>query len=41
MPCPETVFFTDGTLAPYHLRVDASFREVNATLTDVRLVRIQ
>ena len=40
-PCPGTVLFIDSTLATYPLRVDASFREVNATLTDVRLVRIQ
>jgi hypothetical protein len=41
MPCPETAFFTHAGVASYPLRVDASFRELNETLTDVRLVRIQ
>ena len=41
-PCPETVLFTHTSgPATYPLRVDASFRESGATLTDVRLVRIQ
>lgn len=41
-PCNENVFFT-STSAParYPLRIDASFRELNATLADVRIVRIQ
>ena len=41
MPCPETVFYTHAGLATYPLRVDTSFREVNAKVTDVRLARIQ
>ena len=40
-PCPETAFFTHTGFASYPLRVDTSFREVNASVTDVRLVRIQ
>jgi hypothetical protein len=41
-PCPEEVMFT--SVAPalrYPFRVDASFREPNATVNDVRIVRIQ
>ena len=40
MPCAETVFHT-STRGPatYPFRVDASFREQGATLTDVRIVR--
>jgi hypothetical protein len=40
-PCPEDVFYTHVGLAHYPLRVDTSFREANATLTNVTVVRIQ
>jgi hypothetical protein len=40
-PCPEDVFWTSDGLATYPLRVDTSFRELNATLTNVTVVRIQ
>ena len=41
-PCNETVFFTHaGPAAVYPLRVDTSFREQNATLANVNIVRIQ
>ena len=41
-PCPDTVFYTHtGAPATYPLRVDASFREQNATLANVSIVRIQ
>ncbi len=42
VPCPETTFHTNaGSPATYPLRVDASFREQNDTILDVRIVRIQ
>ena len=41
-PCNESVFHTDGGFpAGYPLRVDASFREQNATLANVSIVRIK
>ena len=41
-PCAETVFYTSTrSPATYPFRVDASFREQGATLTDVRIVRIR
>ena len=40
-PCPEDVFYTHDGVANYPLRVDTSFREVNAVLNDVTLVRIK
>lgn len=41
-PCNEVVFLTrSGGPAQYPLRIDASFREPDATLADVRVVRIQ
>jgi hypothetical protein len=40
-PCLEDVFWTSDGLATYPLRVDTSFREANATLTNVTVVRIQ
>jgi hypothetical protein len=41
-PCPDTVFYTHaGSPAMYPLRVDTSFRELNATLANVTIVRIQ
>jgi hypothetical protein len=41
-PCNENAFLTrSGGPAQYPLRIDASFRELNATLADVRVVRIQ
>jgi hypothetical protein len=41
-PCNETVFhFSTATPPHYPFCVDAAFREINATLTDVRVVRIQ
>ena len=41
-PCNENVFLKrSGGPAQYPLRIDASFRELNATLADVRVVRIQ
>ena len=41
-PCSQDVFYTHmGAAATYPLRVDASFREVHATLTNVTIVRIQ
>jgi hypothetical protein len=40
--CPETVFYTHvGAPAHYPLRVDTTFFNPGATLTDVRTVRIQ
>jgi len=39
--CTEDVFYTSLQTPNYPLRVDASFREQNATLTNVTLVRIQ
>ena len=41
MLCNEAVFFTRPARVSYPLRVDASLRQVTATLTDVRLVHIQ
>ena len=40
-PCPEVVFYT-SQIGPGHypLRVDTSFREQGATLSDIRIVRI-
>ena len=41
-PCPATVLFTHaGSPATYPLRVDATFREFFAVLSDVRVVRVQ
>ena len=40
-PCQEDVFYTSSALGHYPLRVDTSFREVNATLSKVTVVRIQ
>jgi hypothetical protein len=40
-PCVEDVFYTHVGLGNYPLRVDTSFREANATLTKVVVVRIQ
>ena len=41
-PCNEVVFRTlSGGPAQYPLRIDTSFREMNATLADVNVVRIQ
>ena len=40
-PCAEDVFYTSDVLAHYPLRVDTSFREKNATLSKVTVVRIQ
>jgi hypothetical protein len=41
-PCNENAFLIrSGGPAQYPLRIDASFRELNATLADVRVVRIQ
>jgi hypothetical protein len=40
-PCVENVFYTHVGLGNYPLRVDTSFREVNAMLTNVVVVRIQ
>jgi hypothetical protein len=41
-PCNENVILTrSGGPAHYPLRVDTAFRELNATLADVRVVRIQ
>src|SRR6185295_2435540 len=40
-PCAEDVFYRSTVSAPhYPIRVDATFREQNATVTDVRIVRI-
>jgi len=39
--CAEDVFFTSSTTATYPLRIDTSFREENATLQSVTIVRIQ
>ena len=39
--CDEDVFFTSTTTAKYPLRIDTSFREENATLQSVTIVRIQ
>ena len=40
--CTETPFYTHvGTDPPYPLRVDAIFREVDATLDNVTIVRIR
>ena len=39
-PCNESVFPHDGPPAPYSLRVAAAFREQNATLANVSIVRI-
>jgi len=39
--CNETVFHTHNVAATYPLRVDTSFRELNATLANVTIVRIQ
>jgi hypothetical protein len=39
--CLETVFYTHGGSAAYPLRVDTSYRERNATLANVSIVRIQ
>ena len=40
-PCAENVFYTHDGLASYPLRIDTSFREANAILTKVTVVRIQ
>src|SRR5262249_24179990 len=41
-PCPDTSFYTHtGSPAVYLVRVDTSFREQNATLSNVTIVRIQ
>jgi len=40
-PCPDTLLFTHVGAVGYPLRVDASFRELNATLANVTIVRIQ
>ena len=40
-PCPDTVFVTRSVGAAYPFRVDTSFREQNATLANVTIVRIQ
>jgi len=40
-PCQEDVFYTSDHLAHYPLRVDTSFREANASLSKVTIVRIQ
>jgi hypothetical protein len=41
-PCNEVVFFTrSGGPAQYPLRIDTSFREPDATLANVNVVRIQ
>ena len=40
-PCSEDVFWTSESLANYPLRVDTSFREANAILEKVVVVRIQ
>jgi hypothetical protein len=39
--CAETPIRTSTRTAHYRLRVDTSFREVDATVTDVRLVRVR
>jgi hypothetical protein len=41
MPCPETTMTTSFGIAHYPLHVDSSFRELNGTLSNVRLVRIR
>jgi hypothetical protein len=41
MPCPETTITTSFGTAHYPLHVDSSFRELNGTLGNVRLVRIR
>ena len=38
--CADSVFYTSLVTGTYPFRVDSSFFDVNATLTDVRLVRI-
>ena len=40
-PCQEDVFYTSEFLAHYPLRVDASFREVNAGVKNVTVMRIK
>lgn len=40
-PCAETVFYTSPTKAAYPLRVDSSFKQSGATLTNVRIARIR
>jgi hypothetical protein len=40
LACNESVIFESATQSTYPLRVDTSFNEQNATLRDVRLVRI-
>jgi hypothetical protein len=40
-PCNETIFHTHNVTATYPLRVDTSFRELNAELANVTIVRIQ
>ena len=40
-PCPENVFYTSVATPRFPLRVDASFREQGAQITNVNLVRIQ
>jgi hypothetical protein len=40
-PCNETVLYTSATPGQYPFRVDSSFIQFGATLTDVRLVRIR
>jgi hypothetical protein len=41
-PCNETVLFAHGTpTAAYPLRVAAAFREQNATLANVNIVRVR
>ena len=41
MPCTETVFHMSAVKPPYPFRVDSSLFDQGATLTNVRLVRIQ
>jgi hypothetical protein len=42
MPCAENApFYTSTAIAAYPLRVDASFREKDGRLADVRIVRIR
>jgi hypothetical protein len=41
LPCAETVFYTSTVFGSYPMHVDSSFKELGATLDDVRLVRIR
>jgi len=40
-PCSTTLLETHSGPAPYPFRVDASFRQQNATVANVTLVRLQ